>query len=130
MTLKLLPGLKFAPLGFPFVDPRTGGKFDGYEKSIKGAVVAIIHHRIANPAIYPKEESQWFDQVLVRQEYYRQLYSKRPELFVAVLDQPFQADPDACQYCGSSDISEILCPTCSGRRVTSRTCRTCGAKLL
>lgn len=131
MNLKLKPGVKFSPSGLPFTDPRTGATFDGYQDSISGAVAKIIEHRWRNPIHYPQGEVGHFDPVLVRQEFYRQLYGSRPDLFMPLATpqiQEVEVAPNQCHACGSADIEEELCKTCSGRRVIGRKCKTCGAR--
>jgi hypothetical protein len=134
MILRLKPGHSgFAPSGMAYTDPRTGGKFDGYERSIEGAIALIIEHRKKNPRIYPANEPFHVEHSNVRQEFYRHLHSKRPDMFVtATVVQASQAQSksgERCYQCGGTEFEETVCPTCSGRRVTSRTCKGCGAKL-
>ena len=129
MILRLKAGIKFAPSGLPFTDVRTGATFDGYERSITGAVDMIIEHRQRNPQHYPPNEAQWFEQASVRQEFYRQLFPSRPDMFVQVPDNPPPPlDPQTCHACGSHEINQIECPTCGQGKVISRTCGICGAK--
>ena len=52
----------FPPGGYPFQDPRTGKKFDGFENGgFNDQVRAIIRHRSVNPRLYPASEPKWLD---------------------------------------------------------------------
>ncbi len=131
MKLKLKAPRDFFPQGLDFTDARTGAKFSAYQLSIAGAVQAVIQHRSANPTIYATAELQHFDEVLVRQEYYRQVFEKQPGLFSVVNGAPLvvvSAAPGSCYNCGSLELVSHHCPTCSGARVTSVTCNSCGAR--
>jgi len=131
MKLFLKSGVAFAPSGMPFTDQRTGRQFDGYQLSIEVAVKEIIFHRKSNPNKYPEDEKQWFDESLVRQEFLTHIYSKRPDLFkIQKTESQKQIDEARkCFNCGSSDIGESICPTCSGRKVIGKKCNTCGSRI-
>jgi hypothetical protein len=134
MILRLKPGHSgFAPSGMAYTDPRTGGKFDGYERSIEGAIALIIEHRKKNPRIYPANEPFHVEHSNVRQEFYRHLHSKRPDMFVTATVVngivATAAKEERCYSCGSTSFEEILCPTCGGHKVTGKKCTQCGTRL-
>lgn len=136
MTLRLKPGVSFAPDGYPFTDPRTGFKVCGYQLSIDGAVSKLIDHRRANPSKYPASEPQWTDFSTVKQEYLRHLHGQKPELFRpssdAVVASPVMTnfDGEQCPQCGSTDLDIQRCVTCGGNKLLSKKCRTCGYDFL
>lgn len=134
MKLRLKPGHSgFAPKGNEFTDPKTGKTFCGYQLSIEGAIKALVAHRQKNPQHYPSTEPVWTDEANVRQEFYRHLQARVPEMVIALegsvpVPQAIGADRK-CPQCGSTDIEEIVCPTCSGRRVTGYKCKQCATPL-
>lgn len=134
MKLRLKPGHSgFAPNGNAFTDPRTGKKFCGYQLSIEGAIKALIAHRQKNPQHYPSTEPVWTDESNVRQEFYRHLQSRVPEMVIAMdgnvpVPLPIGADR-SCSQCSSKNIGEIVCKTCAGHKILGYKCNDCGATL-
>ncbi len=130
-NLRLKPGNNFVPMGMPFIDARTGKSFDGYERSIDGAVAMIIEHRKRNPRSYPANEGQWFSPSLVRQEFLRHIQTKAPQLLVngggaPVATMTAEGLPDKC-VCGGTSFSPEYCKTCgSGQRISGYKCDSCG----
>ncbi len=118
--LRLKAGVQFAPAGHPFIDPRTGFKADGYERSIAGAVALLIEHRRANERIYPPSEQQWFSPALVRQEFLRHLFDKVPHIFAGPVTAPVvraaSGAPETCS-CGGVSFSPNYCKTCGSGQV-------------
>ena len=135
MGLNLKNNKKIIPAGVPFTDERTGRVFDAYQMGLRETVKAIIQHRSSNPTFYPSGDAKWFDVVEVRQEVLREVYKKRPDLFVGfnassspqrvMVSASKPAAPSTCQ-CGSTEFDPVYCPTCSGRRVTGFKCQNCG----
>jgi hypothetical protein len=126
----------FPPNGWPFTDPKTGFKCNGWEGTPQMHAVKIIQHRRANPGVYPPGESQWFDAAAVIQEIYKQKASTHPHLFRGYPDGPrmvtreqkgsIVVSPTLICGCGSNEWEELYCKTCAGRRITGYKCRKCG----
>lgn len=118
-------------MGAPFTDPRTGRIFDAYQLGLDDAVVQTIEHRKANPHFYPVTELEKFDPISVRQEILATVHSKFPEMFRSesngsfVPQVNFQPTVKVC-HCGGSEFTPIVCPTCSGQRITGQRCVKCG----
>lgn len=125
------------PGGYPFMDPRTGLKFDGFDAGGFGDQVhRIIKHRSLNPRHYPSDDLKWlnFEEVCIELEVYQCLRLGG--------DKRFCVDPDVseaeaaktshatgiCRFCGG-ELKERLCPTCSGHRVIGYQCLKCGSTL-
>ena len=130
------PSQQFPRDGFGFVDPRTHKTFPGYEGTPAMQAVKIIAHRHANPTIYPAGEGQWFNQMEVIQEVYRQKQLTMPELFVgydalpvapSVPYQPQSLSPAGMTCsCGSSSFKPSYCLTCGGNKINGWICNNCG----
>lgn len=127
--LRLKAGAKFAPSGFPFIDPKTGFKADAYERSFDGAIALLIEHRKANPRVYPPSEPQHFSPALVKQEILRSLVDKAPQIFAeAPAPTAVRAStgvPESC-ICGSTEFKPHYCVTCGGGRIDGHQCVKCG----
>jgi hypothetical protein len=128
------PNDQFPPGGFGFIDPRTRRIFNGYEGTPAMHARNIRAHRLANPKLYPTEESKWFDEAEIVQEIYREKFKTAPHLFQGEPDNPPAAPTKTIQsnlgtcVCGSSDVTPIYCPTCGGQRITGYKCAACGVK--
>ena len=94
---------------------------------------AII--RLRNLRLYNRDESVWFNPESVKQEFFRHVWSKKPELFNGYEAKPLEklvnvgAGILACPKCGGTVFDDKHCPTCSGKRILSRVCKACGFKL-
>ena len=122
------------PGGYPYTDPKTGFKFDGFSAGGFGdQVLRIIQHRRTNPTFYPPWNQEPFNETFVGNqldEYQCQRLGNDKRFCV---DENLPAVPaiknpvpvGKCAACGG-DLIEKLCSTCSGRRVTGRTCTKCG----
>ena len=130
-TGPLIPG------GYPYVDPKTNMRFDGFEcGDFDGQVRKIIAHRLGNPKLYPPTEPQFYEYVYVADSldtYQCQrlgnsdLYcigvgavgSNTPRV-VAVVD-------GKCGKCGG-ELQQRFCPTCgSGNtKLVGYICKGCG----
>ena len=121
--------------GWGFTDPKTKMVFNGWEGDWNYVARKVIEHRKANPAFYPDGEGQDLNAVV--QEIFKQKHSKMPWLFRGEPDKdvaysskstsPSQvANSDSACVCGSKEVILTYCPTCAGRRVTSKKCASCG----
>lgn len=140
--LKIRPG-SFPNGGFPFTDPRTGRRFDGMSVSDTTMQARkVIEHRLANPRIYPQNESQWFSLSGVIAEVVLAICSNNPDACMEPGDSvrrsndtrqaPIKAAPSAdvlCPQCGAGDWEMIYstggCKSC-GKKLSGRRCRKCG----
>lgn len=127
---------QFPPQGWPFKDPKTGFRCNGYEGTPAMHAVKIIANRRANPHHYSPDESQWFDPNSVIQEIYAQKAATHPHLFKGYPDahivprvQKTEVVSDKpCPKCGGTEWELIYCKTCAGRRVTGKKCKGCGGQ--
>lgn len=135
LTLKNSSSSQFPPGGYPFIDPKTGMKFNGWEGSPQMIAVKVAEHRRGNPTFYPDGAGQDTNGII--QEIFAQKMKSMPWLFVGQPDQgpqPYPSEPasqavtilgDKCG-CGSTEYEPIYCPTCSGKRITGYKCKSCG----
>lgn len=125
--------------GFPYQDPRTGFKCNGWEGTPQMHAVKIIQHRRANPKFYPPAEGQWFDTSAVVQEIYQQKALTHPHLFRGYPDKspatvsnqrstPMISPTLICS-CGSNEFTAVKCLTCGGSRIKSWKCTKCGREV-
>ena len=134
MMLKLKkPTDQFPQDGFPFTDPKTGFKVNGYEGTISMSAVKVAAHRRANPGIYPPSEPIWFDLASIGQEIMAQKHAVMPWLFQGFGDSPNPAPPQPVVMkatftcvCGSMDFTPIYCQTCGGSKIKNWKCAQCG----
>ncbi len=126
---------QFPPGGFPYVDPKTGMRFSGFDGTVHHIAQQVSNHRRANPNLYPVGEHHWFDLNYIVQQIYEQKAGVQPWLFVGFPDQtpsathiPQKTPEMGYCICGGSEVEEILCSTCGGRRVTGYKCKSCGKK--
>jgi hypothetical protein len=132
LQLKNATASQFPPSGWPFSDPKTGMKFNGWEGTPQMQAVKIAAHRRANPKFYPDGAGQ--DSNAIIQELYQQKFSSAPWLFVGQPDKdPAQGQSQGATIiigekcsCGSTEWIPEYCKTCSGRRVIGRKCASCG----
>lgn len=123
----------FPPSGFLFTDPKTGMKFtDG---AFGDVVLAIIKHRRANPRIYPPDEMEALDVSSVGNELdaftcsrlknHGHFCESGEPVPISVDGLELMQMPNKCPKCASSNGYQILCKTCSGKRVTGYYCAEC-----
>ncbi len=134
LRLKNSTSSQFPPDGYPFVDAKTGMKFNGWEGNPQSQAVRIAAHRAANPRHYPDGAGQDVNGII--QELFEQKAKKMPWIFVGFADQhPAQPYPnntatvivngEKCS-CGNTQFTPIYCATCSGKRITGYKCASCG----
>lgn len=142
MSLTYRPG-GMLPGGFPFTDPITGRKFDGFDAGGGGdQVMRIKKYRDTNPHIFkdPKwHETDFIWQQVLDQQIQRLGGDRR--FFMDVGKGPSAPDtsprrqrtppappPEAnlgrCQSCGG-ELEPIYCKTCRGKRVVGTKCKSC-----
>ncbi len=134
LVLKNATASQFPPQGWPFTDPRTGMKFNGWEGSPPMQAVKIAAHRRANPHKWPDGEGQ--DTNGIVQELYAQKFASMPWLFVGQPDKDptYRPNREATSVtisgekcsCGATEFKPVYCKTCSGKRITGYTCASCG----
>ena len=115
--------------GYPFKDPRTGRHFEGMTVNLFNQAQRVALHRRGNPKLYPPQDPQFLNPQMIEIEIQEQICVKRPDLCnEAVSRRPVNsapwAPPTICPKC-NGPITERLCPTCSGRRVTGWECKPC-----
>lgn len=138
MHLSYKPG-GMLPGGYPYTDPRTGRKFDGFDAGGAGdQIMRIAKYRMANPRIFP--EPEWADQHFIAKqllEYQFQRLGNNMKYFVAtdgtqsnpIVYAPKTpaanvTPPNRCE-CGAN-MAPVYCKTCSAQRLTGWKCPTCG----
>ncbi len=132
LRLKNATASQFPQGGWPFTDPRTGMKFNGWEGSPMMQAVKIAAHRGANPSKWPDGTGQDLNSIV--QELYAQKFSVMPWLFLGQPDKDpsYPSNPatvlvngEKCS-CGNTQFTPIYCATCSGKRITGYKCSGCG----
>ena len=135
LRLKNASASQFPPGGWPFTDPKTGRKFNGWEGTPQMIAVKVVEHRRANPSLYPDGAGQDVNAII--QEIFAQKVKAMPWLFTGFPDQgpgayPSQPAPASVSIrgekcsCGATEFKPVYCPTCSGRRIIGYTCASCG----
>lgn len=122
------------PSGYRFDDPITGKKYADLHTSFEGRVREIIRDRNANHRLF-------IDERFVSAEYVARELSefccrrlKNNPMFCSnglpkinqLVQSPVVLRGKTCRFCQSSELEEILCATCFGRRVTGYKCKSCG----
>lgn len=142
--MKLIPKSQSAPYppgnGYSYKEPKTGRWFDGLLGNVTVTAQKVIAFKLANPHIFPEGGGDLESTI---QLIYAQKFETHPHLFMgqepapqpqptkktqAVTVHPRYQLTKLCRFCGSAEFDEILCPTCSGKRVTGYKCRKCGKK--
>lgn len=125
-TGAMLPG------GYPYTDPKTGMKFDGFDAGGFGdQVLRIIRHRMANKARYPATEPQFLDEAFVANQVdeYQCLRLGNDPRYCQDESQPGINLPavtaDSKCQCGGALLPRY-CPTCKGQRIIGYICGVCG----
>lgn len=121
------------PGGYPYTDPRTNHRFDGFDAGGFGdQVQRIIKHRLGNPKIYPPSEPQYLSFNFVADqldEYQCQRFGGDPRYCGQTNDEierKLQLNSKGiCANCGGALIDK-LCSTCSGGKVIGKVCSRCG----
>lgn len=139
MILRIKP--RFTPRdGLLFKDPRTGYRFEGMNVDVLGQAKRVIAHRQGNPTIYPPTEPVWLTLDSVMDEVVASVCARVPSacydaesrMMSAPLTLPSkqaQAQPPqifTCPKCGSTEWTNVYCPTCSGKKLLFRKCSQCG----
>lgn len=123
------------PGGFQFSDPITGKQYSDHHTLFSQRVSQIINDRRANARLFTDQKEidpGYVSQILSEQNCTR---LKGNRLFcsdgtipqpapVNFIPQPAPAGK-RCRYCGSENLEEVLCSSCSGRRVTGYRCKAC-----
>ncbi len=135
LILKNSTSSQFPPGGYPFTDPKTGRKFNGWEGTPQMIAVKVAEHRRANPSLYPDGAGQDINGII--QEIFAQKFKVMPWLFRGQPDQGPGAYPsqpatepvtirgEKCS-CGATEFTPEYCKTCSGSRVVGMKCKSCG----
>jgi hypothetical protein len=134
--MNLLPqwqGSAWPPGGFPFVDPRTGMKFDAMSGNIDHKIGQVQQHRRANPTVYPNGEGTSAD--FIRQEIVDYMCGRNMSLCMegTITSMAKPSNPAAivqtvnCPSCGKIDAVPTFCVTCGGNKVKYWTC-SCGTQ--
>lgn len=128
-------GTTWVPGGYPYVDGRTGKKFDGMSADLDMQVANVLVHRQANPRIYPPDQSQFLNPATVRQEITDYICSRRPELCgqaqLKTQTNLVVAQPNkVCPKCKGTVFTPNFCKTCgSGNKIKSWSCAACGTNV-
>jgi hypothetical protein len=123
------------PGGYQFHDSITGKSYQDRHTLFAGRVMEIIRDRQANKRL-------WTDPKVVDPEYVSSLLSeqncarlKNNKLLcsngLSPVNEPVSipvAIPAGrtCRWCRSDQLEAVLCPTCSGSRITHFRCKACG----
>lgn len=128
-------GTQWPPSGYPYVDGRTGKKFDGMSADLDMQVKNVLTHRQANPRIYPPDQAEFLNPASVRQELVNYICSLKPELCGQpevktqtnlVVPQPNKV----CPKCQGTVFKANYCQTCgSGNKIKSWSCVACGTNV-
>ncbi len=134
LKLKNASASQFPPEGWPFTDPKTGMRFNGWEGTPQMIAVKIQAHRAANPKFYPDGAGQ--DANAIIQEIFMQKVQRMPWLFSGYPDKDpsYPSQPVARETivkgaacsCGCTEFIAEYCKTCSGARIVGRKCKSCG----
>lgn len=124
------------PGGFQFSDPITGKKYADLHTSFEGRVAEIIRDRNANHRLFTDDRLVSAEHVSRElSEFCCRKLKNNPMFCSNGLPQINQLAPVSapvakrCRHCGSNDLEEILCPTCSGRKVIGYKCKACGRQM-
>jgi len=124
------------PGGYPYVDPKTNMRFDGFEAGgFYDQVAKIIQHRSSNPQLYPPGNPEYLETNFVANqldEYQCQRFGGDARYCgqtSAEIERAASAQAaGVCQFCGG-ELEQRYCPTCSGQRVIGTRCKKCGSTL-
>lgn len=113
----------YPPGGYPFVDPRTGMKFNGMEAGFYEQVSKIQRHRLANPNLYPRNEVGYLG--------YNNIATELDQYQCARLGNHPQFCSDSAAAPTTrpgrelrTQPSDVNCPRC-GNRMVGVGCQTC-----
>lgn len=121
------------PGAFQFADPITGKKYTDMHTLFDERVRQIIHDRLANHRLWTDAALGSFEHVARELSAQNCARLNNNPLFCSnglppVIQPMAMTAPPAgkvCRWCGSPDLAEVLCATCSGRRVTGWKCGAC-----
>lgn len=123
------------PGGYAFIDRITGKHYTDTHTFFNDRVRQIVNDRMANHRLFTDE--RLVDELNVAKELseYTCARLRGNPKFCGVgnntpISKAFKAlSLKVCPHCGSTELDEILCKTCSGRRVTGYTCKSCKKKI-
>jgi len=127
----------FLPGGYPYIDPKTGMRFDGMECGFDEQVQRIIKHRLANPNLYPASDPQFLSTTKVADvldEYQCDRLGRSDQYCVGEgaaqknLSPSYLVNTLGKCSCGG-EWEERYCPTCSSKRLVGWTCKVCGKRI-
>lgn len=127
----------FPPSGYEFQDRITGKRYSDTHSQFSERVKQIIKDRLANRRLFTDEKL--VDPLYVSKElseYTCARLRNDPKYCTdgissmvptpAIIKQLKAVQNRICPKCGSANLSEVLCKTCSGKRVTGYKCDQCG----
>jgi len=134
-TGAMLPG------GYCFADPITGKGYYDMHTRFDARVDEIINDRRANHRLFTDEAK--LDPTHVAKELSEQncerlknnplfcsnglpVVSSQNTQQTVILSAP---TTKGCRYCGSDKLTEVVCPTCLGRKVVGYKCQSCGKEM-
>jgi len=123
------------PGGFKFSDPITGKQYSDMHTLFPSRVLEIIRDRRANHRLFTDEK--FLDPTYVADELSIQSCQRLknngllcsnglPRVNQPVDAAPVMAVGRKCRYCGSDKLEEVICASCSGRRIVDYKCQSCG----
>lgn len=125
-------GTRFPPGCWPYVDARTGMRFDPCAGGLSDRVMDVQKHRRANPNVFPEQE--WHDAGFIRQQIVNFVCAKSPAICIET-DAILQAvkaggfvQTQNCPNCSSAtDAKPVYCQSCGGNKISHWLC-SCGQK--
>ncbi len=123
------------PGGYQFHDSITGKSYTDRHTLFPSRVLEIIRDRRANARLFT--DQKFVDEVHVADELSIQNCARLknnpllcgnglPRVNGPVDAAPVMAVSRKCRYCGSDKLEEVICSTCSGRRIVDYKCQSCG----
>lgn len=130
-------GTRFPSGGFPYVDAKTGFKFDAMAGNLEYRIKDVRKHRLANPNVY--SDNKYLDEDFIRQEIIEFMCHKTPEICqeggdvdlstIPVDDPSKMVQTQTCPNCGSSTSAHpVFCSSCGGNKIKWWLC-SCGMKI-
>lgn len=125
-------GTRFPAGGYPYVDARTGMKFDAMAGGINDRILDVQKHRRANPTVFPEQE--WHDAGFIRQQIINFMCTKNTSLCIETDAIKIASNASNfvqtqnCPQCGSAtDAKPEYCASCGGSKIKWWICA-CGQK--
>ncbi len=122
------------PGGFKFSDPITGKQYSDMHTLFDGRVKEIARDRLANQRLIKDNKFLSLDHIADELSIQNCQRLKQNKLLCSnglpPVNQPVDAAPvmavgRTCRFCGGTELTEIVCASCSGRRVTGYRCTKC-----